>query len=74
MEIVGTATKVSIYIGDSDRWHGRPLSARRSCRGDFLPKPVSLALSGVAPGRCPEPTGAPPRGPTLMQQDEPFPT
>ena len=25
MEIVGTATKVSIYIGDSDRWHGRPL-------------------------------------------------
>lgn len=25
MEIVGTATKVTIYIGDSDRWHGRPL-------------------------------------------------
>ncbi|MEZ4767217.1 MAG: DUF190 domain-containing protein [Caldilineales bacterium] len=25
MEIVGTATKVTIYIGDSDRWRGRPL-------------------------------------------------
>ena len=25
MEIVGTATKVNIYIGDSDRWRGRPL-------------------------------------------------
>ncbi len=25
MEIVGTATKVTIYIGDSDRWHGKPL-------------------------------------------------
>ena len=25
MEIVGTATKVTVYIGESDRWAGKPL-------------------------------------------------
>lgn len=25
MDIIGPATKVTIYIGESDRWHGKPL-------------------------------------------------
>jgi hypothetical protein len=25
MDIVGPATKVTIYLGESDRWHGKPL-------------------------------------------------
>jgi PII-like signaling protein len=26
MDILGPATKVTLYIGESDRWHGKPLS------------------------------------------------
>jgi PII-like signaling protein len=25
MDLIGPATKVTIYIGESDRWHGKPL-------------------------------------------------